>query len=233
MAEKTKVETAAEGLTIFERFVEMVKKYGALKIILYSFVFVIFSYLTYIAATPQAMFERYDEYIAQKHAESNDYRMESSPIIRGLLNQLSMEINAERTYVIEYHNGKSNPSGLQWQYGDMTFLNDGADIDISGEFQNISLVRYPLFYELYENGIWVGNSSDLVKIDKRFALRMEANDVKYVGMITMFGNNLTEVGVLGVSFLNEEPIDELALKRTLTKYASSIAPLLDGSNAKK
>lgn len=232
--EKSKVEVASEGLTIFERFAEMVKKYGPFRIILYAILFVVFSYLAYVAAHPQAMFERYDRYVEEKHAQSSDYRMKSSPIVRSLLNQLALEMDADKAYVIEYHNGKGNPSGLQWQYGDMTFLNDAADYDVTGEYQNMSLVKYPLFYELYENGSWVGSREELSKIDRRFALRLEVNETQYVGMTTMYGSNLVEIGVLAVSFLDKEKCpDKNVIKRALIKYSTSIAPLLDGSNAGK
>lgn len=222
-----------ERLSIFERFMETLKKYGFFKTILGALAFVVFSFFAYIAVNPSMIFERYDRYNEQKHQQSNEYRMNSAPLIRNYLNQLVLETGADRAYVIEYHNGKSNPSGLQWQYGDMTFINDNTD-DIREEFQNISLVKYPIFFELYEKGLWIGTLKELEAVDNRFALRAEINDVKNCAFALLYGADLTELGVLGISFMSDKgDYNEAYLKRELRKFGTSISPLLDGKQIKK
>ena len=224
-----------ERLGVFEHFMDTLNKYGFFKVFVGIIMLVFFSIGTYIAVNPSTVFEKYDAYIEQKHHQSNEYRMESVPIIRNYLNQMVMETGADRAFIIEYHNGKSNPSGLQWQYGDMTFINDNT-VDIREEFQNISLVKYPIFYELYEKGLWVGAIEDLEKVDKRFAIRAEVNEVKKCAFVLLYGIDLTELGVLGISFLNEESeFNEELIKKELRKFGTSVSPLLDGKriNAKK
>lgn len=233
MSEKVEnVKAAADGLSVFERFMEMLKKYGVLRTIGSALIFVVFCYLAYIAVNPGAVFRRYEDYIAKQHAVSTEYRIQSFPMVRKSLNMLAIETGADRAFIIEYHNGKNNPTGLQWQYGDMTFLNDSAVEGIADEFQNISLSRYPIFYEIFENVYWCGSIEEMIGVDKRFALRAEANDVKYMAFETIYGSELSEIGVVGVSFTEDEAIpDTKELLKTLNKYSNTLAPLLDGKNA--
>ena len=143
-----------------------------------------------------------------------------------------METEAERAYILEFHNGKSNPSGLQWQYGDLTFINDGTD-DITDEMQNVSLSRYNFANIIYDRGYWIGSIDELISLDERFYNRMRVNGGKYFVFQMMYGANMREIGVLGISFLEipeEKSADELV--RTVHKYSSSISPLLDESNVK-
>lgn len=216
----------------FGDFMKSVRENGIIKTFCTILLFAFFTFIMYIALNPNVVFDRYDKYMADKHAQSTEYRMQSAPLVRNYLNQLSSEIDADRTYILEYHNGKSNPSGLQWQYCDMTFLNDNT-CDIRDEFQNISLVKYPIFYEVSQNGIWIGSVDIMEKIDKRFALRMKMDDVQYVAFTMIYGMNFTEIGVLGVSYLDGEILDETSIRKALRKYAASISPLLDGTKVAK
>jgi hypothetical protein len=195
---------------------------------------VLFSFMVYISANPGMIFERYDRYVAEKHSASIDYRMETAPMIRTYLNQLANEAGAERAYILEFHNGKSNPSGLQWQFGDLTFINDGTD-DISDEIQNVSLSRYNFANIVHENGYWVGGLHELISLDERFYNRMRLNGGQFFGFQMMYGGNMREIGILGVSFMADEMdhVDRERLQTIIHKYASSISPLLDEGNVKK
>lgn len=220
----------ATNVGAFGEFMKTIKKYGFFKTMLSLLAFSVFSMILYIASDPSVMFRKYEKYSEEKHAQLNEYRMESSPLIRNYLNGLSKEIGAERVYIVEYHNGKSNPSGLQWQFGDMNFINDNTD-DIRDEFQNISLVRYNIFYELYENVYWSGSLEELRKLDKRFAARAEVNEVQYLAFETIYGSNLADLGFLGVSFTEEPKISESEIRKALNKYSATISPLLDARKA--
>lgn len=226
-----KVKAAADGLSVFERFMELLKKYGVFKTIGGAIVLVIVCYLAYIAANPAAMFKRYENYISEQHAISSEYRVQTYPMIRRYLNNLAAETGADRAFIIEYHNGKNNPTGLQWQYGDMTFLNDSATEDISDEYQNISLSRYPIFYEIFQNTTWNGYTEEMQTIDKRFALRAEANGINYMALETIYGPELIDVGALGLSFSGEPLVTPQEIVKILQKYSTSLAPLLDGNRA--
>ena len=152
-------------------------------------------------------------------------------MIRAYLNQLAMEMGADRAYILEFHNGKSNPSGLQWQFGDLTFINDGSD-DISDEIQNVSLSRYNFATLIHDKGSWAGGVEELVSIDERFYHRMRLNGGKYFAFQMIYGSNMREIGVLGVTFLDDEDMSRRDALAILHKYSSTISPLLDEEYAK-
>lgn len=229
---KQETKISDETLGGFSKVMDLIAKHGIGKMIIGTLFFVFFSWMVYLATNPGVIFERYNQYIAEKHNASIDYRMETAPIIRSQLNQLVLETDAERAYILEFHNGKSNPSGLQWQFGDLTFINDGTD-DISDEIQNVSLSRYNFANIVYERGYWIGGIEELISLDERFYNRMRLNGGKYFVFQMMYGANMREIGILGISFLDKpENITADALVRIVHKYGSSISPLLDESNVK-
>ena len=229
---KQETNISNETLGGFGKIMELGKKYGFGRMIFGAMFFVFFSWMLYLASNPSVIFEKYNQYVTEKHNASIDYRLKTAPIIRSELNQLALETEAERAYILEFHNGKSNPSGLQWQYGDLTFINDGTD-DISDEMQNVSLSRYNFANVIYERGYWAGSIDELTSLDERFYNRMRVNGGKYFVFQMMYGANLREIGVLGISFLEiPEEMSTDALIRIVHKYSSSISPLLDESNVK-
>lgn len=234
MSEETKITDVTENtLSTFEKLLEMFKKHGPIRMIGTVIFFVFFSWMTYIALNPGVVFEKYEKYISEVHNASIDYRMESAPVIRAYLNQLSMESGAERAYILEFHNGKSNPSGLQWQFGDLTFINDGTD-DISDEIQNVSLSRYNFANLVHEDGYWAGSIDELINIDERFYNRMRLNGGKYFAFQMIYGIDMREIGILGISFVDGDNIlDRTHVLMMVHKYASAISPLLDEANARK
>lgn len=234
MSEEVKVTDVTENtLSTFEKLIELLKKYGPLRMVGAVVFFVFFSWMTYVAINPSIVFEKYEKYVTEVHNASVDYRLESSPMIRTYLNQLALNTGAERAYILEFHNGKSNPSGLQWQYGDLTFINDGTD-DISDEIQNVSLSRYNFANIIHDKGYWAGYLEELSDLDERFYNRLRVNDGKYFVFQVIYGSNMREIGILGVTFMEGDEIPERTkVVMEVYKYASVISPLLDESNARK
>lgn len=220
-------------LGAFEKLMELIKKYGPGRMIFGVIFFVFFSYMAYIAVNPSVVFERYEKYVSELHSNSIDYRMESSPIIRAYLNELALETGAERAYILEFHNGKSNTTGLQWQFGDLTFINDGTD-DISDEIQNVSLSRYNFANVIHKNGYWVGGIDEIINIDERFYNRMRLNGGVYYAFQMIYGSEMKEIGILGISFTDESKIpDRNVALMAVRKYASAISPYLDEGSIRK
>ena len=226
-----KTDTSGGAVGSFEKVMDLIGKYGPFKIIYGLLIFVFFSFMVYVATNPGVVFDKYSQYISEIHNASTDYRMESSPMIRSYLNQLAMELDADRAYILEFHNGKANPSGLQWQFGDLTFLNDGSE-DISDEIQNVSLSRYNFATMVHDKGSWAGGIDELLSIDERFYNRMRLNGGKYFAFQMIYGSNMREIGILGVTFLDDVEINRADALAVLHKYSSTISPLLDEEYAK-
>lgn len=220
-------------LGAFEKLMELIKKYGPGRMIFGVIFFVFFSYMAYIAVNPGVVFERYEKYISELHSNSIDYRMESSPIIRAYLNELALETGAERAYIFEFHNGKSNATGLQWQFGDLTYINDGTD-DISDEIQNVPLSRYNFANVVHKNGYWAGGIDEIINIDERFYNRIRLNGGVYYAFQMIYGSEMKEIGILGISFTDESKIpDRNVALMAVHKYASAISPYLDEGSIRK
>lgn len=227
------VQVSPATLSTFEKLIELINRHGLLKMIIATLFFVFFSYMAYIAVNPSVIFDRYEKYITEIHRNSVDYRMESAPIIRAYLNQLATETGAERAYILEFHNGKSNPTGLQWQFGDLTFINDGTD-DISDEIQNVSLSRYNFANLVHDRGYWAGGIDELIGLDERFYNRMRLNGGVYYAFQMIYGSEMKEIGILGISFVDGDVIpDRNIALMAVHKYASAISPYLDEGNVRK
>ena len=64
MSEEIKVTEATEKtFGTFEKILELLKKYGPLRMIGSVIFFVFFSWMTYIAVNPSVIFEKYEKYI--------------------------------------------------------------------------------------------------------------------------------------------------------------------------
>ena len=266
---RSEVNVSNTTMGVFEKLLELTKKYGFGRMFFGVIFFVFFSYMAYIAVNPGVIFDRYEKYVTELHSNSVDYRMESAPIIRsylnqlaretgaerayvselhtnsvdyrmesapiirGYLNQLAKDTGAERAYILEFHNGKSNPTGLQWQFGDLTFINDGTD-DISDEIQNVSLSRYNFANLVHERSYWAGGIDELISIDERFYNRMRLNGGIYYAFQMIYGSNMKEIGILGISFVKGDELpDRNTALSAVHKYASAISPYLDEGSVRK
>jgi hypothetical protein len=81
----------------------------------------------------------------------------------------------------------------------------------------------------------MGGIDELISIDERFYNRMRLNGGQYFAFQMMYGSNMREIAILGITFMADEVdnIDKQKVQKIMHKYASSISPLLDEGNVKK
>ena len=185
----------------------------------------------YTAISQGFIFESYKDKLDKDHKKSVEYRMKSTPIIINYLNSLAVETNAHRAFIMEYHNGKSNSTGLQWQFADLTFSNDNTDHNMYN-YVDMPLTDSPHTLYLHRNTFFVGNLEELRIIDKKLSLRMESNDYVYVAMMMIYGKNLEPIGYLALSFKAMPNKDVNCLNSIMHKYITAITPYLDASSIK-
>lgn len=185
----------------------------------------------YTAISQGFIFNSYKSKLDEEHKKSIEYRMKSTPIIINYLNSLAIETNANRAFIMEYHNGKSNPTGMQWQFADLTFSNDNTEHSMYN-YVNMSLTDAPHALYLYRNTFFVGTIEELKKIDKKLSLRMESNDNVYCSMMMIYGKNLEPIGYLALSFKEIPNKDMNSINSIMHKYITAITPYLDASNIK-
>jgi hypothetical protein len=157
--------------------------------------------------------------------------MKSTPIIINYLNSLAVETNAHRAFIMEYHNGKSNSTGLQWQFADLTFSNDNTDHSMYN-YVDMPLTDSPHTLYLRRNTYFVGTIEELKGLDKKLSLRMESNDYVYCSMMMIYGKNLEPIGYLALSFKEMPNKDTNCLNSIMHKYITAITPYLDASSIK-
>lgn len=217
---------------IFTDFVKLCKETGPLRIAGYVVFFIFTAYAVHIGTHPDIIFEKYEEYAEQRHAESFYYRMKASPQIQSYIDQMRLECNGMRTFIIEMHNGKYNAAGLSFNYGALTYesVSEGYD-SVLDDYIDFSLERYPTLGRIYEEGYWSGTVDELMEYDKHLALKLKSNDVEYF-VATMIYGTKGDIGFIGTTY-DHTDINVAKTKQVLVKYAMKISPLLDGAEAKK
>ena len=182
---------------------------------------------------PLELYEKISDIKEKKHNESFEKRMESSPLIQNTLDLMMLELSCDRAFIIEMHNGKYNSAGLSFNYGEVNYEISKHDteyiMDIVGDFQ---LNKFPFFSIIYTSGYWYGNIEELIKIDKRFAYILKANNVKYLYIKTIYGKK-NEIGFLVIAYDEKPKLSEYTISVKMDKYSSKISPLLDGTIIKK
>lgn len=223
----------SKQLGILNSVSEYIKKNGVFGIIRDVIMTIFVCWGLYIAFNPTEIFDRYNQYMEENHNASTEFRVQSAPIVRSLLNQLTLETGAERAYIFEYHNGKNNPTGQQWQYGDMTFINDHT-YDVSDEYQNVPLVKYNIGDVIFNNGFYYGTIEEIQREDPRLAVRLMVNDVKKIFAVSIYSEDSIEIGFVGLSFTDEkQEMSDTEIIKSLHKYVAQISPYLDWKKEKK
>lgn len=221
-----------EFFGIFTDFVRLCKETGPLRIAGYVVFFIFTAYAVHIGTHPDIIFEKYEEYAEQRHAESFYYRMKTSPQVQSYMDQMRLESNGMRTFIIEMHNGKYNAAGLSFNYGALTYESVGGGYDsVIDDYLDFALERYPTLGNIYEDGYWIGTVDDLMKEDKHLALKLKSNDVEYFAATMMYGSK-GGIGFIGVTY-DHTDVNIPKTRQLLAKYSMKISPLLDGAEAGK
>ena len=138
---------------------------------------------------------------------------------------------AVRSSVLEFHNGKENPSGLGFYYADMNYeIVKNGDFFISNQYQNINLSLLNLPDYLYKNGYWYGTIEELRIIDPKLASMIKNNGTGWIAFLLLEGSD--DLGILEISFI-DEPEDKQAVGREIRKLGAIVASKLDFANSKK
>lgn len=220
-------------LSWLQEMLKIIDQYGCFKIFKALLIFVISSYFIYLTFNPEIIIEKYMKYQTQQHDNAVAFRIKNEPQIRVLLKELMMDTGADRSFIIELHNGTNNVSGLPFIYGDMSYeeVNKGVT-HVDEDYHYLSLQRFPFFGLLFNDGIWYGNVNELEKLDPKLALRLESNGACELGVVVVYGRE-KEIGFLGVSFVNNcGKQDETQMKKTIRKYAQKLSPFLDATSIK-
>lgn len=230
-----------ETLGFWEKIIKMTDKYGYWKLTKVV-MFVVFTItMIYLGKNfgENYDFEHQKEIISQVMSEKDEMksfthskemvlRNNIKPYVSNLLKNTLSEMNADRAFVIELHNGSNNTSGLPFIHCTMTYEEDAIGIEPIGEdYQNLSLSRFDFPDYLHEHDLWIGDVDTFASIDSKAASRMKNNDVTFlvIGTIRSAAN---EIGYFGFTYCKgKEHKDKKVIIEFMFNAVQKLSKLLD------
>lgn len=197
------------GLLWLERILQLCKEYGVFNILKGLFILIILSLTLRICYNPSFLFDKYTDYITQRHVKELHKRTEYDQQIKSLLPVYLYKYNADRVWIIQYHNGI-----MDWQHGTMRFelCNDEVE-SIKNQYNDFNLTWVNLPYYLKKNEVFIGDIVKLDSIDSTLYTQLKKNNVQYLACIIIKDNSGYPIGILGVTWKNIPPnIDRLQNK---------------------
>lgn len=206
----------------------IVKIYIVVFLFLATCLFGLFAYN--ISSDKEAMHEAAMKMaVSEKEENMRDFVV--TPRIQKNLDALLYSLNADRAYLIEFHNGKKNTTGLPFRYMDVSYEVTNQDSNatkVGIQYQNIPTTLYKFPYYLQEHKMYIGTIEDFInKIDNDLGKQMESNFTKYFAIITLHSDG-TPLGYLGISWCDMEHIPDVnIIKNKLLIYDKTFSQLLD------
>lgn len=197
------------GLSWLERILQLCKEYGVFNILKGLFILIMLSLTLRICYNPSFLFDKYIDYMTQRHAKELHKRTEYDQQIKSLLPVYLYKYNADRIWIIQYHNGI-----MDWQHGTMRFelCNDEAE-SIKNQYDDFNLTWINLPYYLKTNEVFIGDMVKLDSIDSTLYTQLKKNNVQYLACTIIKDNSGYPIGILGVTWKNIPPnIDRLQNK---------------------
>ena len=230
-----------ESLGFWERLMKFKDKYGywnLIKLVL----FVAFTItLLFLAKNfgENYSFERQKEAISEvmdqntqqlfiEHAEQMQIRRNIKPMITDLLKSTINEMDADRAFVFELHNGSNNTAGLPFIHCTMTYEETARNIDpIDEDYQNLSLSRFSFPEYLHKHDLWFGTIEEFENIDKKIASRMKHNGATYL-VITTIRSDDSEIGHFGFTYCDgKKHKDNKEMMEFMVHVVQKLSKLLD------
>lgn len=197
------------GLSWLERILQLCKEYGVFNILKGLFILIMLSLTLRICYNPSFLFDKYTDYMTQRHAKALHKRTEYDQQIKSLLPVYLYKYHADRIWIIQYHNGI-----MDWQHGTMRFelCNDEVE-SIKNQYNDFNLTWINLPYYLKTNEVFIGDMVKLDSIDSTLYTQLKKNNVQYLACTIIKDNSGYPIGILGVTWKNIPPnIDRLQNK---------------------
>lgn len=197
------------GLSWLERILQLCKEYGVFNILKGLFILIMLSLTLRICYNPSFLFDKYTNYMTQRHAKELHKRTEYDQQIKSLLPVYLYKYHADRIWIIQYHNGI-----MDWQHGTMRFelCNDEVE-SIKNQYNDFNLTWINLPYYLKTNEVFIGDMVKLDSIDSTLYTQLKKNNVQYLACTIIKDNSGYPIGILGVTWKNIPPnIDRLQNK---------------------
>lgn len=197
------------GLSWLERILQLCKEYGVFNILKGLLILIMLSLTLRICYNPSFLFDKYTDYITQRHTKELHKRAEYDQQVKSLLPVYLYKYHADRVWIIQYHNGI-----MDWQHGTMRFelCNDGVE-SIKDQYDDFNLTWLNIPYYLKENEVFIGDMVKLDSIDSTLYTQLKKNNVQYLACTVIRDSSGYPIGILGITWKNIPPnIDSLQNK---------------------
>ena len=226
------VEKVDGVITLMERIKGFIDKHGLKGTFTTLMTLFVAATVGYFVLNPGAAFERIQKVQIEQHNNAIKARLQADPKIRSYLVDMRCELNADRVYILETHNGGTNLTNLPFLYVDLTYAEPKAHFTwLEMEYTNLRLSRYPWAAYIYNHGFWFGPVSDTESVDSELNQRLIKEDVEYMGLMMLYGEDSMPSGALGIVY--EKGHDEIPSKteimRIMQKYSNVISRLLENN----
>lgn len=222
-------------ITIMERVKGFIDKHGLKGTFTTLLTVFVAACVGYYVFNPGVILEQVQQIQIERHNEAIKARLNADPKIRSYLLEMKVELGADRTYILETHNGGTNLTNLPFLYVDLTYAEPRNNLSwLEMEYNNLRLSRYPWANYIFNHGFWFGSISDIEEIDLELNQRLSKEGVSYMGMVMMYGEDSMPSGTLGVVYENDSdrPNDVEVLK-IMQKYSNIISNLLENKIEQK
>lgn len=223
-----------EQLGFLGIMMKLLKEYGLAKILLAicviaMLVWALNSQDTVDKVINRALDQQSEIYI-QGEINAIDNRLSVQSTVEDILRGVMEETGADRAYIFEMHNGTNNTSGFPFVYAEMTYETCRYNIDyVADEYTKMLLTRYNITTIVHDTGYWSGTREETMNVDRRFGLKMAANDVNYISLIRLTGvHRGNTIGILGVSYVKtDKPDDYNKAKSSMIGASQMLSIILD------
>ena len=223
------------ALSALGKFMKGLKDYNVFELLKVLFAVLVIVFAVSFVRKPEMyvdkvsyILESRENRLEREHASEMYRRDIADQNIRGYLRELARASGADRAWLLEPHNGKSNStSGLTFSYLDLTGDEpnpDRPEVDYlnRNEFRDIPASEYPLAGEIYRTGRWWGPLDSMERIDRKLYYKMRAQGMSEVAVMAAFSME-RPVCFVGLTWYPGHDMDERLTGALIHKYTMQIA----------
>ena len=221
------MERIDKGMRWLQKMLNLQNKYGFFSIIKGLFLLFLAGYVVFFALNPKYLLERVTTIQTEQHDNLVRSRLAADSDIRLILSKTMHNTNADRAWLIEFHNGNKNlTTGLPFLFGSMRIEETQDSIpNVDEDYADFSLSKYKLIAKVLDEGFFYGNIKDVQSIDKRLYYKFQSNDINEIALLTIY-NEDKPAGIVGLSFCNNKQMDKQLVGKRIRSAGIQIATLL-------
>ena len=156
-----------KGIGWLEKLLKMEETYGFFRFLRVLLLLLLTGFVILTITNPRYVLDKVESIQAEQHDESVSKRIQVDADIRLMLRKLLYALDADRTWLIELHNGSKNlSSGLPFLYGDMRIEEVADSINnVDDEYTDFQLSKYPFIGKVFDDGFYWGAIETIKEID--------------------------------------------------------------------